>query len=129
MAIIAKEDAVDKKPYFLTVTVSLMWTRDISAVQSRSSGFPAPKRPWSRLHKLGYAVFVVTNQSGIARGYYTVEDMKVLHAFMAKEIEKAGGQITHFYYCPHHPTKGTVKELVHPCSCRKPQPDDPAGFF
>ena len=42
---------------------------------------------------------------------------------MAKEIEKkAGGQITHFYYCPHHPTKGTVKELVHPCSCRKPQP-------
>lgn len=83
---------------------------------------PGAKTALARLHKLGYAVFVVTNQSGIARGYYTVEDMKVLHAFMAKEIEKAGGQITHFYYCPHHPTKGTVKELVHPCSCRKPQP-------
>ena len=83
---------------------------------------PGAKTALARLHKLGYAVFVVTNQSGIARGYYTVEDMKVLHAFMAKEIEKACGQITHFYYCPHHPTKGTVKELVHPCSCRKPQP-------
>lgn len=49
---------------------------------------PGAKTALARLHKLGYAVFVVTNQSGIARGYYTVEDMKVLHAFMAKEIEK-----------------------------------------
>ena len=50
---------------------------------------PGAKTALARLHKLGYAVFVVTNQSGIARGYYTVEDMKVLHAFMAKEIEKS----------------------------------------
>ena len=67
---------------------------------------PGAKTALARLNQLGYAVFVVTNQSGIARGYYTVEDMKALHAFMAAEIEKAGGQITHFYTVPIIQQKG-----------------------
>jgi D-glycero-D-manno-heptose 1,7-bisphosphate phosphatase len=74
------------------------------------------------LKRKGYLVFVVTNQSGIARGYFTVETMNHLHAFMEKEIEAAGGAIDHIYFCPHHPTKGVIPELTIRCSCRKPQP-------
>ena len=74
------------------------------------------------LHRLGYAIYVVTNQSGIARGYYTQKDMEALHVYMAKEMEKAGGQIDGFYFCPHHPTKGVIPELTIECNCRKPRP-------
>ena len=54
------------------------------------------------LCELGYKIFVVTNQSGVARGYYTVEDMNKLHAHMAAELGKAGAKVEKFYYCPHH---------------------------
>lgn len=73
------------------------------------------------LTKLGYLVFVITNQSGIARGYYTIEDMNKLHAYMQKEIAKMGGQIDKFYYCPHLPN-GIVPEYAIECNCRKPKP-------
>ena len=74
------------------------------------------------LTKLGYKIFVITNQSGIARGFYTIEQMNKLHDFMQAEFQKMGGSITKFYYCPHHPTKGIIPELTVPCSCRKPKP-------
>lgn len=73
------------------------------------------------LARLGYKVFVVTNQSGIARGYYTVADMEKLHAYMARELEAVGGRIDKFYYCPHH-REGKVKEYAVDCECRKPKP-------
>ena len=76
----------------------------------------------AHLCRLGYQVYVVTNQSGIARGYYTQKDMEKLHTYMAEEIKKAGGQIDGFYFCPHHPTKGVIPELTIACSCRKPRP-------
>ena len=72
------------------------------------------------LTKAGYTVFVVTNQSGIARGYYEVEDMQRLHEHMAAEIAAAGGKITKFYYCPHLPT-GKIEKYAIECDCRKPK--------
>ena len=74
------------------------------------------------LTKLGYKIFVITNQSGIARGFYTIEQMNKLHDFMQAEFQKMGGSITKFYYCPHHPTKGTIPEYAKVCACRKPKP-------
>lgn len=73
------------------------------------------------LTQQGYTVFVVTNQSGIARGYYAIEDMERLHAHMAGEIAAAGGKITKFYYCPHL-IGAKVKEYDVDCDCRKPKP-------
>lgn len=73
------------------------------------------------LNAQGYKVFVVTNQSGIARGYYTVEQMNLLHEHMAAEIASCGGKIEKFYYCPHH-KEGKVAEYTCDCTCRKPKP-------
>ena len=73
------------------------------------------------LTQAGYKIFVVTNQSGIARGYYTVAQMQELHDFMQREIEASGGKISKFYYCPHH-KEGKVAEYAKDCDCRKPKP-------
>lgn len=70
---------------------------------------------------LGYEVIIVTNQSGIARGYYTEEDLIKLNEFMVKEVEEAGGKIIECYYCPHHPEKGLDSYKID-CQCRKPNP-------
>lgn len=69
----------------------------------------------------GYKLFVVTNQSGIARGYYTVADMQKLHAYMQQQLAAFHTGIEKFYYCPHH-KEGKVVEFAVDCSCRKPKP-------
>lgn len=69
----------------------------------------------------GYLVIVVTNQSGVARGYYTEEDVKILHEWMNQELKKKGAHIDAFYYCPYH-TSGTVPGYIRDSKDRKPKP-------
>jgi len=73
----------------------------------------------AQLNKAGFLVVVTTNQSGIARGYYTAVDLEQLHLYMASEIEVAGGKIDGWYYCPHHPDSAADSSQ---CDCRKPMP-------
>jgi D-glycero-D-manno-heptose 1,7-bisphosphate phosphatase len=73
------------------------------------------------LNEAGYLVFVVTNQSGIARGYYDEEAVKSFHAHMQKDLASHRAHVDAFYYCPHHP-EGTIKSLAVHCRCRKPGP-------
>lgn len=68
---------------------------------------------------LGYKIFVVTNQSGVARGYYSEDDVVKLHEYMQSELAKEGIKIEEYYYCPHH-EKGIEKYRVN-CRCRKPE--------
>ena len=68
-----------------------------------------------------YLVFVVTNQAGIAHGYYGEESVQALHRWMSAELAKEGAHIDGFYYCPHHPN-GRRKEYAIDCDCRKPNP-------
>jgi D-glycero-D-manno-heptose 1,7-bisphosphate phosphatase len=68
----------------------------------------------------GYLVFVVTNQSGVARGLYTEHDVHHLHDWMQKEFAKHSAVIDAFAYCPHHPTDGVEKYKID-CACRKPK--------
>ena len=77
------------------------------------AGMPQFIRKWN---DWGYKVIVATNQAGIARGYYTREDMRGLHRFMNAQLAEYGAHIDAFYYCPHHP------EFTGPCRCRKPEP-------
>lgn len=79
------------------------------------------KEALAYLTQQGYTIFVVTNQSGIARGYYSVDDMNKLHDFMAQQVAAAGGKIEKFYYCPHLP-EGKIAEYAVECDCRKPKP-------
>ena len=66
--------------------------------------------------KKGYKIVVVTNQSGICRGYYSKEDFAKLTTWMEREFAKEGVMIAKTYHCPHHP------EFTGKCSCRKPEP-------
>ena len=72
------------------------------------------------LQNKGYALVVVTNQSGIARGYYTEEDFLKLTEWMDWCLIDRGVTLDGIYYCPHHPEKGIGKYKVD-CECRKPK--------
>ncbi len=74
-----------------------------------------------RLREAGFLVIVVTNQSGVARGYYSLEDVERLHRHIQDELARTGAGIDGFYVCPHHPTEG-VGEFRRECDCRKGQP-------
>ena len=67
---------------------------------------------------LGYILIVVSNQSGIARGYFTEEDLNVFNNNMNEILKKNGVEITEFYCCPHHPDG--IGEYKKVCECRKP---------
>ncbi len=66
--------------------------------------------------KQGFLLIVITNQSGIARGYYTESDFMKLNSWMINLFHTKGILITKTYYCPHHP------EHTGECDCRKPKP-------
>lgn len=65
---------------------------------------------------LGFVIFVITNQSGISRGFYSEKDFEALTSWMIREFAKNGVEIKKVYHCPHHP------EFSGDCSCRKPHP-------
>lgn len=73
------------------------------------------------LNDAGYYVIVVTNQSGVARGFYTEAAVDLFNTHIQERLKAEGAHIDAFYYCPHHP-EGVVKELAIQCRCRKPQP-------
>lgn len=75
----------------------------------------------ARLNALGWLVFVVTNQSGVARGLYTEADVRHLHQWMAEQMMLHGAHIDAFEYCPHHP-QASVEAYRRECRCRKPKP-------
>ena len=64
----------------------------------------------------GFQVIVISNQAGIARGLYSVQDLERLHVWVNEDLSRHGATIDAFYFCPHHPDFGG------PCSCRKPEP-------
>ena len=73
------------------------------------------------LNSAGFVVVVVTNQSGIARGYYGEDDVQRLHRHMDECLARAGARVDAYYYCPHHPVSGEGTYRID-CSCRKPNP-------
>lgn len=66
-----------------------------------------------KLHRAGYTVVVATNQSGLARGHFDLDDLEAMHQKMTELVEAAGGELGAVFYCPHGPDDG--------CRCRKPR--------
>jgi D-glycero-D-manno-heptose 1,7-bisphosphate phosphatase len=73
------------------------------------------------INKAGMKTVVITNQSGIGRGFFDEAFVDKIHEEMRNLFLKKGAVIDSFYYCPHHPTEG-VGEYRQACSCRKPEP-------
>jgi D-glycero-D-manno-heptose 1,7-bisphosphate phosphatase len=72
------------------------------------------------LKAAGYRILVVTNQSGVARGYYTEEDVQLINEKINQLLMKSGTSIDAFFYCPHH-SNGVIAEYSYACHCRKPE--------
>jgi D-glycero-D-manno-heptose 1,7-bisphosphate phosphatase len=80
--------------------------------------------PWTadairQLNAAGYAVVVVTNQSGVGRGYFDEAHVRATHAVLETALAEQGARIDAFYYCPHYPTSVDTRYAV-ACDCRKP---------
>ena len=73
-----------------------------------------------RLNQAGFLVIVVSNQSGVARGYYSEKDIEVLHKHINDQLNSRGAHIDAFYYCPHLYPDGIPPYNVK-CDCRKPE--------
>ena len=71
------------------------------------------------INEKGYLVFIVTNQSGISKGYYSEDDVKTLHNFINFELKKIGAKVDEFFYSPYHP-KGKIIEYNNLSHLRKP---------
>ena len=74
-----------------------------------------------RLRSGGFKVVVVTNQSGVARGFFDIAAVDRLHRHLQSVLAAEGEQVDGIYYCPHH-REGTVTEYAVDCDCRKPMP-------
>lgn len=72
-----------------------------------------------RLKQLGYRLIVISNQSGVARGYFPESAIEGVKTRLAELLSEYDVALDGFYYCPHHP-KGTVAAYAHACDCRKP---------
>ncbi|MCU0641276.1 MAG: D-glycero-beta-D-manno-heptose 1,7-bisphosphate 7-phosphatase [Candidatus Margulisbacteria bacterium] len=74
-----------------------------------------------RLNQAGFKVIVITNQSGVARGYFSENMLQSVDKAIHRQVLNGGAHIDAFYYCPHHPDHG-VYPYRQECACRKPHP-------
>jgi len=82
--------------------------------------------PWTidavrALNRAGLRVVVITNQAGVARGYFSEQVVEDVHRHLTSAFEAGGARIDAYYYCPHHPD-GSVEGYAKGCGCRKPAP-------
>jgi D-glycero-D-manno-heptose 1,7-bisphosphate phosphatase len=75
---------------------------------------PCAAAALKRLREAGYKLFVITNQSGVGRGYFSSEAVRQIHAHLDEQFGKIGVRFDRYYVCPHHPEDN--------CDCRKPKP-------
>lgn len=73
------------------------------------------------LKQLGFELVVITNQAGIARGFYSEADLRVLHEWMENYLREREIELLSIEYCPHH-IQGTIERYASDCHCRKPNP-------
>ena len=74
-----------------------------------------------KLLSADFHLIILTNQSGIARGYYTEQDFDLLTSTMTEDLKKSGIDLLDVFCCPHHP-EGIINKYAIDCNCRKPKP-------
>lgn len=83
--------------------------------------FPHLGPPLRRLQAAGFRLVVITNQSGLARGYFDEVALDRMHRHLEAEMKRMGVHLDGIYYCPHH-REGIIPSLAIDCDCRKPRP-------
>jgi len=83
--------------------------------------FPGVAAALTRLRDAGFALVLVTNQAGVARGYFDERLVRAAHVHLAELFARDGIVLDGYYYCPHHP-EGAVEAYRRMCRCRKPAP-------
>ncbi len=83
--------------------------------------FPYASEAVRLLNQSNYLAILVTNQAGVARGYFTEDVIKAVHARLEKELEEDGAHLDAIFYCTHHPSIGEHPYRFN-CDCRKPKP-------
>ena len=73
------------------------------------------------INQSGMKAIVISNQSGVARGFFTEENVREIHQNIQQALRERGAFIDRFYFCPHHPNEGEEPDKKI-CNCRKPQP-------
>ena len=111
----------------MTTAVAVFLDRDGTLIEEVGY-LDRPERvqlyPWTvdairALNRAGLRTVMVTNQSGIARGFFTEDVVKRVHGRIADLLAAGGAHLDAYYYCPHHPD-GKVPEYARACECRKP---------
>ena len=88
---------------------------------SRYRVFPFAAEAIRALNESGWLAVLVTNQAGVARGYFAEEMIGRVHGVLAEELGRGGARLDAVYYCPHHPSVGEPPYRFD-CDCRKPRP-------
>ncbi|MDQ3649599.1 MAG: HAD family hydrolase [Acidobacteriota bacterium] len=88
---------------------------------SRYRVFPYSAQAIKLLNDAGWLAILVTNQAGVARGYFAEEMIGTVHHILIQELERGGARLDAIYFCPHHPTVGDPPYRFD-CDCRKPKP-------
>jgi D-glycero-D-manno-heptose 1,7-bisphosphate phosphatase len=88
---------------------------------SRYRVFPFSAEAVRMLNERGWLAILVTNQAGVARGYFTEDLIAEVHGVLQRELEQAGARLDAIYYCAHHPSVGQAP-YRRDCDCRKPRP-------
>lgn len=110
-----------RRAVFLDRDGTLLEEANYIAEIERLAFFPYTADAVRLLNRAGFAVVVITNQAGIARGIVEEAFVGVAHAAISARLAEGGARVDAYYYCPHHP-EGIVEAFRRTCDCRKPQP-------
>lgn len=100
---------------------TLVWPRHYPSRPEELILFDGISAPLVQLQAAGFLLIVITNQSGLAHGYFDEVALEAMHAHLAAKLGKLAVRLDAVYYCPHHP-EGHVGALAIDCDCRKPRP-------
>lgn len=104
----------DNRAVFLDRDGTIMEDANYVGDVDRVILIPTAPAALARLQDAGYKLFVITNQSGVGRGYFPREAVEQIHAHLDEQFAKSGVRFDRYYVCPHHPEDN--------CECRKPKP-------